>query len=330
LPVGDFHEQEERRLFYVGMTRACDRLFFTAADYYGEAKREKKLSQFVIETLGEKAISRQQTVDSGQLSIFDFQPAPEPEILATDYRLPINYLSYSQIDTFDTCPRRYRFRYIQRIPVPPSAAASFGNSMHKALRDFYQAVKEKKKPTKKNLLQFLERNWSAEGYASKTHEKRMIKQGERMLNDFYDKAYDPKRIPKAVEQMFVIKASPSLRIGGKIDRVDESRGKLEIIDYKTGKTFDQKVVDKSLQMTVYALAATDKGIHAKKPEEVVLSFYFLDSGEKKSTKRAAKELKEAKKELIEKANEIEKSEFEPIPGKWCDWCDYRLLCEAWR
>jgi len=130
--------------------------------------------------------------------------------------------------------------------------------------------------------------------------------------------------------MFVIKASPSLRIGGKIDRVDEWRGKLEIIDYKTGKTLDQKNVDKSLQMTVYALAATDKGIHGKKPEAVTLSFYFLDSGQKKSTKRTAKQLKEAKKELIEKAKEIEKSEFEPIPGIWCDFCDYRLLCEAWR
>jgi len=263
------------------------------------------------------------------LTIFDFRPAPEekpPAIRPT----PINYLSFSQVDTFTTCPRRYRFRYIQRIPVPPSAAQSFGNSMHKALRDFYQAVKEGKKPKKKDLIKSLDKNWSAEGYASKTHERRMRKQGERMLDDFYDKAYDSKRVPKALEQMFVIKASPSLRIGGKIDRVDEWRGKLEIIDYKTGRTFDQKDVDKSLQMTVYALAATDKGIHGKKPEAVTLSFYFLDSGEKKSTKRTAKQLKEAKKELIEKAKEIEKSEFEPIPSNMCEFCDYRLLCEAWR
>ena len=45
LPVGDYHLQEERRLFYVGMTRAKEQLFFTAADYYGEGKREKKLSK---------------------------------------------------------------------------------------------------------------------------------------------------------------------------------------------------------------------------------------------------------------------------------------------
>ena len=41
LPIGDYHLEEERRLFYVGMTRAKDLLYFTAADYYGEGKREK-------------------------------------------------------------------------------------------------------------------------------------------------------------------------------------------------------------------------------------------------------------------------------------------------
>jgi len=329
LPTGDYHEQEERRLFYVGMTRACDRLFLTAADYYGEGKREKKISPFVIEALGEEALQRQPSTVSNQLTIFDFQPVPEKELLGAEYRPPITYLSYSQISTFDNCPRQYRFRYLQRIPVPPSAAASFGDSVHKTLRDFYQAVKEGKKLAKKDLLKLLEKNWSAEGYASKAHEKRMKEQGRRMLSDFYDQDYDPKRIPKALEQNFVIKISPSLRIGGKIDRVDEWRDKLEIIDYKTGKTLDQKEIDRSLQMTVYALAATDQGIYGKKPEEVLLSFYFLDSGEKKTTRRTADQLQQAKKELVEKACEIEKSKFEPRPGRLCEFCEYRLLCEAW-
>jgi DNA helicase-2/ATP-dependent DNA helicase PcrA len=337
LPAGDFHEQEERRLFYVGMTRAGDQLFLTAANYYGEAKREKKISPFVVETLGEEIISRQQPVTSGQLTIFDFQPSPEPEILTTDYRFPITYLSYSQIDTFNTCPRQYRFRYLQRIPVPPAAAASFGNSIHKTLRDFYQEIIEArkvsprakgKKLTKKDLLKLLEVNWLPEGYASKAHEERMKKQGQRILTNFYKK-FDSKIIPRDLEQPFIIRVSPKLKIGGKIDRVDEKKGKLEIIDYKTGRVMEQRAVDESLQMTVYALAATNEGIYGKKPEEVVLTFYFLDTGEKKSTKRTASQLGEAKKELVEKAKEIEKSGFEPKPSNMCEFCDFKLLCEAW-
>ena len=332
LPVGDYHEQEERRLFYVGMTRARDRLFLTTANYYGEGKREKKLSPFVIEVLGEEAIkSSNQLINqsTNQLSLLEWaKPEEENHLIIQSYNHPINFLSYSQIDTFETCPRQYRFRYIQRIPVPPSAAASFGTSMHQILRDFYQEIKDGQKMTKKDLLKLLDVNWSPQGYTSKAHEERMKKQGQRMLADFYDQ-FDGQQIPRDLEQPFIIRISPGLKIGGKIDRIDEQKGKLEVIDYKTGKVMEQKEIDKSLQMTIYALAATDKGIYGRKPEEVVLSFYYLDTGEKKSTKRTVDQLEQAKKELVEKAKEVEKSDFQPRPGIWCDFCDFKLLCEAW-
>ena len=330
LPVGDYHLEEERRLFYVGMTRARDRLFLTAADYYGEGKRERKLSSFVIETLGEEAVnSIQYTADNGQLSLLEWSK-PEIKEEAEHWRpQPVNYLSFSQIDTFDTCPLQYRYKFIQRIPIPPSAAQSFGDSIHKTLRDFYQEIRDGKKLTKKDLIKMLDINWSPLGYASRAHEEKMKKVGERMLSDFFDK-FDAKTIPHDLEQPFIIKISPQLKIGGKIDRVDEKDGKLEIVDYKTGKVLDQKDVDKSLQMTVYALAATDKGLYGKKPEDVLLTFYFLNTMEARSTKRTVEQLKQTRQELLEKAKEIEKSSFQPSPGVWCDFCGFKLICEAWQ
>lgn len=311
----------------MGMTRARDRLFLTAANYYGEGKREKKLSPFVIEVLGEEATRDQQPVTSDQLTFLDWQKPKEDLLTTTDFRPPISYLDFSRVESFDTCPRQYHLRYIRRIPVPPTAPLSFGSSIHRTLRDFYQKVKEGKKLSEKELLGLLDINWSPEGYDDKTYEELRKKQGQRILSDFY-KQTDPKVVPKDLEQFFVIKVSPKLKIGGRIDRVDQKGKKLEIIDYKTGKVMEQEEIDKSLQMTVYALVATDKGIYGKKPEEVVLTFYFLDTGEKKSTKRAAEDLKKAKKELIEKAKKIEKSEFQPTPGYWCKRCEFKFLCDA--
>jgi DNA helicase-2/ATP-dependent DNA helicase PcrA len=97
LPQGDYHEQEERRLFYVGLTRAKERLVLTAADYYGEGKREKKLSPFVFETLGQEKIEAKIENKENQLSIFDFKPGEIQEEKTTQSLTPINYLSYSQI-----------------------------------------------------------------------------------------------------------------------------------------------------------------------------------------------------------------------------------------
>ncbi|MCH7641548.1 UvrD-helicase domain-containing protein, partial [Patescibacteria group bacterium] len=164
LPVGDYHVQEERRLFYVGMTRARDRLFFTAADYYGEGKREKKLSPFIFEALGNEVVASEGVASGEQLSFLDYKLSGlkgrrERKVLERETRgapLHIDYLSYSQITTFRICPLHYRLRYILKIPVPPSAALSFGGSIHAALRDFYTWVKTGKRATERLILQSLE------------------------------------------------------------------------------------------------------------------------------------------------------------------------------
>jgi len=338
LPEGDYHLQEERRLFYVGMTRAKDRLYLTAADYYGEGKREKKISPFVYEVLGEETVNNKQlTVNSSQMSIFDFKPSSVSNIQYPISNIPITYLSYSQIDTFNICPLQYKYKFILRIPTPPSGAAAFGSAIHETMRDFYQRVLEGQDPTQEDLLKILAENWVSQGYSSKNQEEKYKKEGEKILRAFYEKTYDRKTKPKCLEQVFSVKISSGLKVGGKIDRIDLTDQGLEVIDYKTGSASSKKDVSKDLQLTIYALVATDgtlecMGILDKTPlpEEVKVSFYFFDNQEKVSAVRTREELEQVKKELIAKAEEISKSDFSPAPGKMCDFCDYRLLCEAWR
>ena len=159
----------------------------------------------------------------------------------------------------------------------------------------------------------------------------MYKRGENMLREFFDKFYDRKVIPKSLEQLFKIRLEDGLKLGGKIDRVDETKqGRLEIIDYKTGRKPSDKRLKNDLQMTVYALAAADKGIYDKKPEDVTLTFYFLESKEKYTSQRTSSQMEEAKKKILDTAKEISSSDFRPKVGPWCDFCDFRLICEAWQ
>ncbi len=87
---------------------------------------------------------------------------------------------------------------------------------------------------------------------------------------------------------------------------------------------------------MYALAATDgtltyMGLLEKtpNPKQVKVSFYFFETQEKISTFRKAEDIQNLKQELLQKAQDISQSDFSPTPGKYCDFCDYKLLCEAW-
>ena len=340
LPVGDYHLQEERRLFYVGMTRAKEMLYLTAADYYGEGKREKNLSPFIFETLGDETVASEKwVVDSKQLSFLDYKPA---DLLDTGYQIPasdfhIDYLSYSQIETFRTCPLHYKLSYIIKIPTPPSASLSFGSTIHEVIKVFYERLKQGVKPTEKLVFKILEERWKKEGYTSKAHEKKFFEKGKIYLSGFLKEEFDSKRIPVLMEQRFVLplpekKGEKPLKIGGVMDRVDIlSTGGLEIIDYKTGATIpSQKDVDKNLQLTFYALASTfiPEEPFSKTPEYVDLSLYFFDNQEKLTTRRTKDQLKEAIEEIYNVRREIEESDFKCSGNMLCESCEYKLFCRS--
>jgi DNA helicase II / ATP-dependent DNA helicase PcrA len=341
LPQGDFHIQEERRLFYVGMTRARDKLYLTAADYYGEGKREKRLSPFIFEALGDEVLAAEDSGGGGeQLSFLDYSRAQEvsstDNLQPTTYNPPpfhVDYLSFSQIETFKNCPLHYKLKYILKIPSPPSAALSFGVSVHAALKDFYDLVKNGEKASRELLHELLEKNWVRVGYLSRSHETQMKKNGRIQLTGFFKNFYNKNTIPLAQERSFIIPLQSNgkaVKVGGKIDRVDLlADGKIEIVDYKTGaKIPTQREVDTDPQLAFYALAATKtlEPPFNKKPEEVNLSLYFLEKQQKFSTTRTLEQLNKVEKEIFEWKERIETSDFKCTHGYYCDNCEYKLLC----
>jgi len=332
LPEGDYHTEEERRLFYVAMTRARDFLFFTASQYYGEGKREKKISPFVIETIGSDAIELLQTKPTErekQLVLLDWTKQKEREIVPVKH--PVTYVSYSQVETFKRCPLQYKYRHMIRIPVAPSSALSFGDVIHKTLYAFYEKAKHEKSADKNMLIHLYNDTWKSIGYKNKKYEEQMKIHGIELLTDFFQKGYDPSVRILALEQPFKIKITPFLTLGGKIDRIDRrTDGKLEIIDYKTGSAPKKKDPSQDVQLSVYALAVTEKGMYGEKPENVVVSFYFLEGQHKISATRAREQLEQVRIDIKQCAEDISVSSFSPTPGMHCDFCEFRLVCEAWK
>ena len=338
LPSGDYHLEEERRLFYVGMTRAKEKLFLTSADFYGDGVRQKKVSPFVYEALGEISNNIQQTTPNMVRN--KKQPASKP-LSSKTQNLLVSYLSVSQIETFQTCPLHYKLNYLLNIPHPPSAAISFGISIHEALKDFYTQFVGGVKPTEKMIFRCLTKHWVNAGYSSKSHEQKMLERGQAYLTGFLENGFNPQIKNVLVEHKFSLPLSKiykdqygrePLKIGGKIDRVDvRSDGSLEITDYKTGaKVPTQKEVDNDLQLSFYALAAT----HVAElplgvaPEKIKLSLYYLDTQEKITTTRSVKDLAKVADDIFKIRSEIEVSDFACSGSFFCQNCEYKLLCNG--
>ena len=335
LPEGNYHLQEERRLFYVGATRARDLLFLTAANFYGEGKRERKISPFVYEAIGENSVGTKIQKEKvglkvNQLSLLEWAgkenkiPNPVANLLS------INYLSYSQIQTFEICPLHYKLKYFLKIPTPISSAQSFGISVHATLRDFYQKILRGEKIKPQIVTSLLNANWINEGYASKSHEKEALKKAEKIIKNYLNENLTVSS-PLALELPFKFSIG-NLQIGGRIDRIDKLKNnQIEILDYKTGSNIpDQKTLTQNHQLTTYALAATmvkDQLLN-KKPEDIILSLYYLEEGKKFTTTRTKEQLEEAKKWFSQKAVEISKSDFACSHSTFCLNCEYKMLCNT--
>lgn len=335
LPTGDYHQQEERRLFYVGMTRAKNHLIMTASNFYGEGKRQMKVSPFAYETLDRKVEDVIQKViqPTGQLSFEQWAPLKEItyEHIKQVNKLPVEFLSFSQIETFRYCPLHYKAKYILRIPTLSSHVQNFGISIHATLRDFHQLIMRGEKPQEKELLQLFKRNWIEEGYIDRKHKDYNFEEGKRLLKNYIksDMASGKSVYLEFPFKFNIQKGDKLLKIAGKMDRVDIlPNGKIEIIDYKTGK--DRNNIEENLQLTLYALAATQ--LHdpsmGKKPEEIELSLYFLENGEKKKTTRTVEQIEKAKEEIWQIADKISASDFVCVGSEYCKFCEFQMLCSV--
>lgn len=331
LPVGDFHIEEERRLFYVGMTRAKDRIYFSSSRYYGEGKRLQRLSPFVTETLGEKVTQKIEYEKKSQLSMFAYEKAAQYKTTKNTSLQQPSVLSYSQLETYKRCPLQYKYQYILRIPITQNAAASFGDTIHKTLQAFYRQFLTNKSVGLKQMLQIYKDSWIPLGYVSKAHETRMKKEGEKMLAQFFRKFHAKDLHILDMEKLFKIKIDKKRTVTGKIDRIDKKNNQeIEIIDYKTGKIPDKTDLERSLQLSIYTMAAMDKGLYQKKLEDITLTFYYLQPMEKISFKPSYKNVEKAKEIIKKTSEEIHQSLFNPNVGPWCDFCQFRMICEAWQ
>ena len=329
LPMGDFHTQEERRLFYVGMTRAKKELYLTSSLDYG-GKSTRKVSQFVLEALdiSKEKISLRKSSPLETLNRSAVRPAsPQPEIRAIREDELLT-LSYYQIDDYLTCPLKYKYVHLLRIPVVQHHTVIYGRAVHAAVEAYYRARHEKRPFTEKDLFQVFESSWASEGFLSREHEERRLVTGRDALHRFYSEEKKTKLLPSFVEKEFAFVRGKE-KIIGRWDLLYETADGVLISDVKTSEIRTQERADErakgSLQLSIYALAY--KEIYGNLPYEVELR--FLESGLRGKSTRTEEALEKTLVKIQEVSQGIRRRDFTAKPSyQICRYCAFREICPS--
>jgi DNA helicase-2/ATP-dependent DNA helicase PcrA len=327
LPSGDFHIQEERRLFYVGMTRAKEELYLTSAIDYGGA-RMRRISQFIAEALGEEVKEKDGKKTNPLQEIQRYAPAKQP-VEAKRLDIPekeILNLSFYQIDDYLSCPLKYKYVHILRVPIMEHHTVVYGRAMHEAVTKYFQFKMAGKDLELADLLNIFQESFDPQGFLDVKHQEERFRIGREALISFFNEEKKRNSKPAFIEKEFSF-IFENNKISGRFDRIDMEEGVAIIIDFKTSELNKQKDADKrtkeSLQLGLYALAY--ENIFKVLPKRVEL--HFLESGLVGSANRCEKDLEKIKEKIREVSIGLRKRNFLAAPAYMvCNYCAYNQIC----
>ena len=359
---------EERRLCYVAMTRARDELILSYAADYGGA-RARKVSPFVLEALDLPAAAAPGTGVVGssaeeRLAAFAAVDAPV-EARRGPVEGPLS-LSFGQIDAYLTCPRKYQYAHVLRVPVAPHHALVVGSALHAAVQQFHHRHARGHVMSESELDEVLDANWSNEGFVSRDHEEARLAAARDALRRFrLDQLRPEAVIPAYVEREFSFTLGGD-RVRGRWDRVDivpaghagspaeetqaraaepdvaapstdhstptlgiMGRERVTITDYKSSDMRDPARARQRAResLQLQIYAMGYEALTGRLPDRVAL--HFLDSGLVGAVDVDPRRLGKARERIADAAAGIRARRYEATPDAMaCSWCPYREICPS--
>ncbi len=253
--------------------------------------------------------------------------------------------SNSRIETFEQCPQKYKFRYVDNIRTETEGVEAFlGKRVHEALEKLYRDLKIAKLLPLEDLLQFYEREWEKNWHGKIQVVREGItpghyfELGKRCLKDYYNRfrPFDQSRTVGLEEriEMKLKDGDQSYAVLGYMDRLswDPATETYEIHDYKTGNTLPtQEEADEDRQLALYHLGIQQRWPDAKR---VKLIWHYLAFDKDIVSSRSETDLASLEREVIGLIRQIEEERklgrWEVRTSRLCEWCEYKPLCPAWK
>ncbi|MEA2171631.1 MAG: ATP-dependent helicase UvrD/PcrA [Solirubrobacteraceae bacterium] len=231
-------------------------------------------------------------------------------------------LSASDIDTYRTCPLKYKFARVFRIPQEPTLNQRFGILIHQVLERFHAGETTSGLP---EMLGLLDQGWRRGGFGESEQERQLRGKAEQALIRYHERFQGEDAEPVWFEKSFSFTlGAHTLR--GRVDRVDRlADGAYELIDYKTGRPKKAADLREDVQLALYAVAAQEAWALAASHQ----AYYYILDDQKVPVDMSEDDREWITDTVLEVADGITSQGFEPTPSfQACSICDYRIACPA--
>ncbi len=230
-------------------------------------------------------------------------------------------LSASDIETYRSCPLKYKFARVFRIPQEPTMNQRFGILVHQVLERWHAAHGS----SREELLALLDAGWRRGGFGDSEEERQFHAKAVASLHRYFERDADEGSEPAWLEKAFQFKLGPHV-VRGRVDRVDRlADGGYELVDYKTGRPRTTAQLRDDVQLSLYAVAARE----AWKVESSSEAYHYVLDDEKVRVPAEELDRDWILDTVARVGGGIQAQGFEPTPSPAaCSWCDYRIVCPA--
>ena len=234
-------------------------------------------------------------------------------------------MSASDIETYRSCPLRYKFARVLRIPTEQTVNQRFGIVVHQALERYHSDGGT----TLEGLLVLLEASWRRAGLGRDGNEGELLGKARAALTTYHGRLHGQDSEPVWFERAFSFRLGPH-HLRGRVDRVDRLSGEdgsaaYELIDYKTSRPRSVEELRDDVQLSLYALAAREDW----QLESSRQAYYYVLDDLRVPVPRDERDADAVRDIVLEVGEGILAQDFEPTPSpRACSICDYRIVCPA--
>jgi superfamily I DNA/RNA helicase/RecB family exonuclease len=335
--------EEERRLFYVAITRARTQLFLTATEE-GREEAGRSLSRFYLEAHPylDEAAERDGIVSSGE-AVAALRRAgggesgwravaetANPNPMVPDGGL---WTSASRLAPYEDCPLRFFYGSLLEIGGTRTSAMQLGGVFHDVLEQFHDPARDEPQ-TLERLLALAENSWKTVDLRPRALADEQRRHLDEMLTQYFECEVAPGLDSEvlAVERRFRFGLDTST-ISGYIDRIDRLiDGKLRLIDYKTSRRAMKKDdAEGDLQLALYAVACSEVEELRELGEVAELVYLYprlIAYGKlaRRGQTVTPQLVGDTTARVRENIAQIATERFDFSPEADCTFCDFRTIC----